>query len=174
MLTEKYDTLSAFFPNYTDSGDVTKVFFKTGKAVEVSQKTTSFLNKVASFYSMDVKALRRRSAKRTGKKNMLPLPFSSLLLLVPVKVRNIRVDGDYTLGYVNKYAVKQIQSTAQAPYATDILLTGNHHVLSLWPVKTVKKAMRQATLSIFANQEDGQIAGLAQRLIELLRELHNL
>jgi len=164
-----FEELSAIFPKYTDQGDVTELYFKNGQTTELPRKIKSQLHKIAARFACDLTALRNQAKQRTGQTNQQPLLFSNTLLLVPVKVRNCRVPGDLTLAYVNRYAVEKIQSIDQSPYCTEIFLTGNHRILSLWTTKTVLQNIRQANLATLAASDDGQMAILAQKIVELLK-----
>lgn len=169
-----FEELSAIFPNYTASGDITGLYFKTGEVSETPRKIQSLLHLIAASYVCDLTALRHQSRLRTGQAILQPLPFSAQLLLVAVKIRNSRVPGDFTNAYINKYAVEKIQSSSQLPYHTEIFLTGNHRILSLLATKTVQHAMRQADLATLSPTADGQMIAVAQQVIDLVQSLRNL
>jgi hypothetical protein len=171
---KKFEALSAMLPCYTATGDLTKLYFNTGAVSETPRKIDSLLHSMASDYACDLTALRHQSALRTGHTHLQPLPFSNQLLLVPIKVRTAKIPGDPTLAYVNKYAIKKIQRTTQAPYLTEIFLTENQCLLSLWTIKTVEQAMRQAQLATIVSTKDGQVASLALKIVELWQFFRNL
>jgi hypothetical protein len=168
-----FEELSAILPHYTLRGDTTGLYFKTGQVTETPRKVHSLLQRIAASYICDLTALRHQSSLRTGQTILQPLPFSAQLLLVAVKIRNSRVPGDFTYAYVNKYAVKKIQSSSQLPYHTEILLTGNHRILSLLATKTVQHAMRQADLATLSPTADGQMILVARQIIALVQSLLN-
>jgi hypothetical protein len=171
---KNFKELNAILPSYTAKGDLTKLYFKTGAVSETPRKISSLLHSMASYYACDLTALRHQSTLRTGHTHLQPLPFSTQLLLVPIKVRTARVPGDATMAYINKYAIKKIQSITKAPYHTEIFLTENQHLLSLWTTKTVQQAMRQAQLATIVSTEDGQVASFVQKIVELWQFFRNL
>lgn len=174
MLNINFEELSAISPHYTASGDLTGLYFKTGQQDVTPQKIHSLLQNIATHFVCDLRALRHQSKLRTGHTLLQPLFFSSRLLLVPTKVRTSRITGDCTMGYVNKYAVEKIRSISQTPYHTEIILTGNHRLLSLWTMKTVQQALLHAKLATLAPTKNGQADALAQKVVELLQDFCNL
>jgi hypothetical protein len=171
---KNFDELSAIFPCYTGTGDGTELLFKTGITKKSPKKIHSFLQNMASFYTFDLIALRNQSGKRTGHRQQLPLPFSNRLLLITAKVRTARIAGDFTLGYVNKYAIKNIRPLVKSPYRTEIFLTGGHRLYSLWTPKTILKNMREATLAVTSPDENSDMFLAIHQCIELLLTLRKL
>ncbi len=174
MLTNNFEELSAIFPVYTPTGEQTKLFFRTGRTEQAAKKIHAYLQNMASFYTFDLIALRNQSGKRTGHSHLLPLPFSPCLLLFPVKVRRPRVIGDFTMGYINKYAIEKIEPSSNAPYRTKIFLSGGHQLYSLWTAATIRQNMLRASLSLVVSDEACQLARFTQQCIELLRTFKSL
>ena len=68
---------------------------------ELDQSLRSMVKKIACYYSVDLKAARKKSNAILGRSLNPPLPFSLKLLLVPFKMRCPRFPKDGAIGYIN-------------------------------------------------------------------------
>jgi hypothetical protein len=100
--------LAAFIPVYED-GNVTKVFTGNGEQIVVRKTCRTVLKNLARFYGVDLVAIREKYGKPINKKQGVPIPMITNLLLIPVKVRkNPLGENDGTLGYVNFREIKEV------------------------------------------------------------------
>jgi len=68
---------------------------------ELDQSLKSLVIKIACYYSVDLKAARKKSNAILSRSLNPPLPFSVKLLLVPFKMRCPRFPKDGATGYIN-------------------------------------------------------------------------
>lgn len=66
------------------------------------------VEKLASYYSLNLLELRRRCGDLLGLRHHISLPLSERLVLLPVKVRQSAVLGETTTGFINLLQVKEI------------------------------------------------------------------
>lgn len=170
MLTKNhYDSLSAVVPCYTESGDHSRLLYESGQIEEFDSNINTILKRLAVKYAVNLTALRKQAKQKTGHGQLLPLAFSFLLLLFPVKVRFPRVKSDKASGYINIYAVEDILPCSRRPYFTAIKLLGGHTVFSPWRMKTVEQEYRGAKLVSPDLAEDPQSRLAATMFIKLFK-----
>lgn len=100
--------LAAFIPVYED-GNVTRIFTCDGQQILVRRTCRTVLKNLARFYGVDLVAVRERYGRSINKKQGVPIPMTTNLLLIPVKVRkNPLGENDGTLGYVNFREIKEV------------------------------------------------------------------
>lgn len=100
--------LAAFLPIY-DDGNVTQVLTSCGKEFVVRKTCKTVLKNLARFYNVDLVAVREYYGKAVNKKQGVPIPLTTNLLLIPVKARkNPLGENDGTFGYVNFREIKQV------------------------------------------------------------------
>lgn len=100
--------LAAFLPIY-DDGNVTQVLTSCGKEFVVRKTCKTVLKNLARFYNVDLVAVREYYGKVVNKKQGVPIPLTTNLLLIPVKARkNPLGENDGTFGYVNFREIKQV------------------------------------------------------------------
>lgn len=100
--------IAAFFPVY-DKGNVTHVITRSGKEFPIKRTCKTVLKNLARFYNVDLAALREFYGKAVNKKQGVPIPMTTNLLLIPVKARkNPLGENDGTFGYVNFKEIKEL------------------------------------------------------------------
>jgi len=102
--------LAYILPTYVeDLGNVTRV--ATIKGNEIIEKRTirSVLGRIASYYGIDIQAQREKYGKIIGRKNIVPIPLTVNLILVPFKVRKPIISWDGSLGYLSYNQIQQVK-----------------------------------------------------------------
>jgi len=104
-----HEGLAAFIPVY-DEGNVTHVITKKGKRFPIRRTCKTVLKNLARFYNVDLASIREYYGRAVNKKQGVPIPITTNLLLIPVKARkNPLGENDGTLGYVNFREIKQLE-----------------------------------------------------------------
>lgn len=106
---EKYlqEELLALLPLYRDGAGETVVFTLQGRHQD-PRGVPWLVEKLASYYSLNLLELRRRCGDLLGLRHHISLPLSERLVLLPVKVRQSAVLGETTTGFINLLQVKEI------------------------------------------------------------------
>ena len=102
--------LLAVVPVY-DNGDRSAVITLKGRHQE-GRTVLSLVKSMAAAYSLDLTALRSRSAELLRVKHHISLALNENLVLLPVKVRTAAEPGEMTIGYVN---LGQVESVLEPP-----------------------------------------------------------
>ena len=146
------DGIAAFFPIYND-GNVTCVLTSSGKQFSIRRTCKTVLKNLAKFYNIDLTAIREYYGKAVNKKQGVPIPMTTNLLLIPVKSRkNPLGENDGTLGYVNFREIKQVADGKDGN--CHITFQCNKELEVLVSQATMKEYMKNAQLveSIFLNR----------------------
>ena len=98
--------LLAIIPVY-EQGDRAAVLTLAGRRQE-ARSVPWLVEKIATCYSLDLVALRRRSGLLLNLKHHISLPMNESLILLPVKVRQALVPGETTIGYVSMLQVEGV------------------------------------------------------------------
>ena len=145
--------IAALLPAYTQEGDVTRILLTNGTELVYRRTIRSTLAKLARRRCKDVALLRRWASRYTHRTLNNPIAASSDLVLVPVKTRRPRIEGDVTMAHVNVVAIAgdtfrqhgscpQTETPGQTP--TLISLTGGKTLPVLWSKKTTLAHIREA------------------------------
>lgn len=139
--------IAAIVPCYNSSGDSTTIFSINGSATILTSRVRAVIQRLAKSRAVDLAALRSQVRALTERTNLEPLPLAPGLVLVPVKVRQPRIAGDTTTGYINFYAVDTICPNTNKPYQTTIMLSGKTEIPVLWTTATVNRQLALARLA---------------------------
>jgi len=144
--------LAAFLPVY-DDGNVTQVLTSSGKQFLVRRTCKTVLKNLARFYNIDLTAAREHYGKAVNKKQGVPIPFASNLLLIPVKARkNPLGENDGTLGYVNYREIRDVEDGKEG--SCHIIFKCDKELEVLVSKDTMKEYIKNAQLveSCFLNR----------------------
>lgn len=144
--------IAAFLPIYED-GNVTQVLTSSGKQFLVRRTCKTVLKNLARFYNIDLAAVREYYGRAVNKKQGVPIPMTTNLLLIPVKSRkNPLGENDGTFGYVNFREIKQVTDGKDGN--CHITFQCNKELEVLVSQTTMKEYMKNAQLveSIFLNR----------------------
>ena len=147
------DAIAALLPEYTPEGDATRVLCTDGSAFLYPRTLRATLRAVARRRCKDVTLLRRWASRYTHRALNNPIAASSDLVLVPVKTRRPRVEGDGTMAHVNVVAIsgetfRQHDGVSRKKVvgkrSTVIALAGGSKLPVLWSEKTTLAHIREA------------------------------
>ena len=145
--------IAALLPVYTNEGDVTRILLTNGTELVYRRTIRSTLAKLARRRCKDVTLLRRWASRYTHRTLNNPIAASPDLMLVPVKTRRPRIEGDGTMAHVNVVAISgdTFRRHDGAPCAeavgkksTMISLTSGKELPVLWSEKTTLAHIREA------------------------------
>ncbi len=145
--------IAALLPAYTNEGDITRILLTNGTELVYRRTMRSTLAKLARRRCKDVTLLRRWASRYTHRALNNPIAASSDLVLVPVKTRRPRVEGDGTMAHVNVVAIsgetfRQHDDVSRKKVAgkrsTVIALAGGSKLPVLWSEKTTLAHIREA------------------------------
>lgn len=141
--------IAALLPAYTQEGDVTRILLTNGTELVYRRTMRSTLAKLARRRCKDVTLLRRWASRYTHRTLNNPIAASADLVLVPVKTRRPRIEGDGTMAHINIVAIsgdtfRQHDSIPRKQHPTVISLTGGKSLPVLWSEKTTLSHIREA------------------------------
>lgn len=141
--------IAALLPAYTQEGDVTRILLTNGTELVYRRTIRSTLAKLARRRCKDVTLLRRWASRYTHRTLNNPIAASADLVLVPVKTRRPRVEGDGTMAHINVVAIsgdtfRQHDGVLRKQTPTVISLTGGKALPVLWSEKTTLSHIREA------------------------------
>ncbi|HWR45803.1 hypothetical protein [Sporomusa sp.] len=142
-----YTRIAAIVPCYSARGDSTIIIADDGNTTTLDSRVHAIIRRLAKTRAVDLAALRARTRAVTERKNLEPLPLAPGLILVPVKVRQPRVAGDTTIGYVNFHAVTAVCVNKNKPYQATVTLSGKTELPVLWTPATVNHQLALARLA---------------------------
>jgi len=106
--------LACLVPEYLKAvGNVTRVVSIKGEDIVEKKSVKSILRRLARIYAVDIISLRSKYGKIIGQKNIVPLPFSSELILVPFKTRTPMAPWDGTIGYISYSQIEKIKEDSE-------------------------------------------------------------
>ncbi|MBL0385468.1 hypothetical protein JJB07_02300 [Tumebacillus sp. ITR2] len=138
--------LALLEPVYVEGGgDRTRVVLADGTQ-RLDPRTVSVLLKgIARYYGVDLTAVRERYGDILGKRLHVPLPFSSGLVLIPLKMRIPRIAKDGTTGYVVARRIDFIREGA-TPTECRLELQSGDGVTCLQSADFAKQQLRHARI----------------------------
>lgn len=141
--------IAALLPAYTQEGDVTRILLTNGTELVYRRTMRSTLAKLARRRCKDVTLLRRWASRYTHRTLNNPIAASADLVLVPVKTRRPRVEGDGTMAHINVVAIsgdtfRPNDDVPRKQNPTVISLTGGKTLPVLWSEKTTLSHIREA------------------------------
>lgn len=169
------DHIAAIIPCYTPLGDTTAIITTMGSKEITNTRIRTILSRLARSRSMDLTALKQKATSMTDHTLLQPLALAPGLVLCPIKLRNPKVSGDTSTGYINFHSVVSVDSTDQKPYQSLIKLTGGTELLALWKPTTVKKHFQYARLALtytaHSSEMPPELALISQKLVEVIYDL---
>lgn len=91
-----------------DGGKTTRIYAAGGETLLAARTMKTVLNQVCHYYDCDPRLLRRKYGELTLCTLKVPLPLSSGLVLIPVKMKLPAFEKDIVTGYINVCAVNKI------------------------------------------------------------------
>lgn len=161
--------IAAILPLYTQRGDCTCLYLRSGSRRIYNVKVRAVLEALAHRRCKDVARLRAWSCRRTAQKLWAPLPVGVEMVLAPFKVRRPRVHGDETVGCVNVSQVQEVaaplvavgtenraEKKSRQSRAALLALRSGVRIPVLWSAATTRKHLQAARLihSVLLNELD--------------------
>ena len=141
--------IAALLPAYTQDGDVTRILLTNGTELVYRRTIRSTLAKLTRRRCKDVTLLRRWASRYTHRALNNPIAASADLVLVPIKARRPRIEGDAAMAHVNVVAIsgdtfRQRDGDSCGKKSTMISLSGGKKLPVLWSEKTTLAHIREA------------------------------
>ncbi len=106
------EELRALVPVYQEGKTSTLVL--TVKGEHQDKRSLQWLaGRVADYYGMDLKTLRKQYSPVVGQKHHISVPINPNLVLLPVKLRQAVEPGETTVGYVNFCQVEGVEENQE-------------------------------------------------------------
>jgi len=135
--------IAAIVPEYTAQGDHTVLYLRDGSCEFLPVKAETVVRFLSERKREDIRLLRIWAEGITHAKLWLPLGISWELVLVPLKVRLPRVEGDSTIGYFNFSGIEKFYEQGKAAV---LHLQGGKLIELMWTHLTVSKHLQHAWL----------------------------
>lgn len=185
------DEIMAIIPIYIDMyGNCTRIITLKSQNNYIYKSIKTVLKNIARFYTLDLMASREYYGKIIGISNIVPIPFDSENIFIPLKVRKPIFKNDGSFGYFNLKFINDIKEEKNVVY---IILEGNIKVRINQTLKTaykhvrhgeiVKRVYDKRTYGLIKESSDdfyseynkpatkGDIAILVNQLMDILRKL---
>ncbi|WP_346353506.1 hypothetical protein [Azotosporobacter soli] len=172
---QQRERIAALIPCYGPAGDTTITITGTGEVRTQRSALRTVLQRLLREKSIDIKALRKKTAPPGRRPVLQPLPLADGLLLCPLKLRLPKVPGDTCTGYVNVHLVESVSSLKQPPYQSQLHLRCGQRVPVVWSAATVNRHLHNARLcqqrSYLRESDAPDLLPMAHKLAELIYEL---
>jgi len=126
-------------------GNVTRILDMDGVEYVEKKRVQAVLKRLASVFSVDLTAMRKRYSTMLHQRNIIPIPICEHILLVPFKIRKPIIENDGSLGYINFSSIQSIQKTNHSKLV-DILLNNGRSIRCMASYKTAYKHMKNAEI----------------------------
>lgn len=147
VLWERCDSIAVLLPTYQEGeGRLTRVLFSDGSEERINKTIKGVFKKLARKFSVDLVSATKEYGGMLGKSNLVPIPFSQYLILVPLKTITPLLPGDSAYGYFNLLAIKEIKRTRDREYKTVVILHNGTEVGVFLNYETVMKQIKNAEL----------------------------
>lgn len=154
--------INLILPHYTDSGDQTKICAIDHTSTLLPLKVKTVIRKLANRQAVDLCRLKSTATGLTKAALWQPLVLAPDLVLVPLKVRKPRVNGDSTGGYFNFFQIKSVHPSAGH---TIVQCKNGEEIHVLWKQNTVNDHLQRAHLAMLAQ---GSQALLIERFTQFV------
>lgn len=138
--------IEALIPLYRENiGDTSKIIKKDGTIYLENRKVKAVLNNLAKIYSIDLISVRRKYATVVNQRNILPIPFSKDITLIPFKMRVPIFPSDGSQGYINLESIKSINEIDSGKNV-EICTVNNQKITCLTSLATANKRISYAKI----------------------------
>jgi len=120
-MTIDWDSVLAFYPDYTAQGLVSVVIYPE-QTTTLPTAVNTLVRQACRQFALDAKALRNAAQFVSGKRNLTPLPLAVGCTFAPLKVHMPLVKGDAAYGYFRIQAIHRLE--ARAGDSTVVLVNG--------------------------------------------------
>ena len=134
------EELMAFLPVYIElKGNCTSIHTMVGGNYYVEKSLKTFLNQLAEYYIVDLKAVRKYYGELLFVKNLVPIPLNQENVFIPLKIRKPICKNDGSTGYIN---IKYIEKATEFKGKTIIHLKNKTTIDTLNTIDTVNKHIK--------------------------------
>jgi len=147
IIWEFGDSIAALLPTYAEGrGRLTRVLLSDGSEELINKTVKGAVKKLARKYSVDLGSVVKEYGKLLGKSNLIPIPLSQHIILVPLKTVTPLLPGDSAYGYFTLSAISEIKKTGDKEYKTVVILHNGVEVGVFLNYETVMKQVKNAEL----------------------------
>ncbi len=144
---ELVESMAALLPTYKEGrGRLTRMLLSDGSEDLIDKTVKSVVKKLARQYSVDLDSVVKEYGALLGKRNLVPIPLTQHIILVPLKTITPLLPGDSAYGYFNLSAIKEINKTGDSEYKTAVILHNGIEVGVFLNYETVMKQVKNAEL----------------------------
>ena len=133
--------LLALIPVYADGGNACRIY-TAGREHQDNHTLRWILSQITSYYGTSIKLLHQLYGPVLNRSNTIPLPLSRETLLLPLKMREPRVSGDSTIGYLNGRSISRVEP-APPPHRSAICFREGLILKSYTSPATVRERLLQ-------------------------------
>lgn len=136
--------IMAILPVYVKSkGNCCHILTYKGKTYELDKTLKTMLIRLSKYYFVDLKAVKSYYGNLLNIKNLIPIPFNSENIYIPLKIRKPICKNDGAIGYVN---IKYICSVTKKDKKAVVSLANGYDLYSLNSIETVNKHIKNGNI----------------------------
>lgn len=143
------EEIAAILPRYTELGDCSVLHACDGSEVVVPLRIKTVVHRLVRRECKDIYLLEEQARKLTKGKNWMPLVLGPDLVLVALKVRNPKINGDVTAGFFNYCQINDLEENGRR---TILCMKNGRSFKVLWNRQTVEEHLRNALLVLAMEQ----------------------
>lgn len=129
-------------------GNVTEIITGDGEKCIIYKTLKTILRIICRYYGLDLKTIRTKYGSIVNQKNIVPLPLSHDLVLLPFKMRKPIFIKDGSYGYVNIFYIEDIYEEGNS---TKIRLSSGQKITCLNTLKTANDHLNKGKVIINDN-----------------------
>lgn len=147
IIWEIGDSIVALLPTYAEGrGRLTRVLLSDGSEQLLNKSAKGVVKKLARKYSIDLNSVVKEYGKLLGKSNLIPIPLTQHIILVPLKTITPLLPGDSAYGYFTLSAIREIKKTGDKEYKTVVILQNGVEIGVFLNYATVMRQLKNAEL----------------------------
>ncbi|PKM83702.1 MAG: hypothetical protein CVU88_01610 [Firmicutes bacterium HGW-Firmicutes-13] len=141
------DSMAALLPIYREGrGNLTKIIKSDGSEVLLNKNIKGVIKRLARLYLVDLSSIVGEYGKILGRTNLIPIPLTQNLILVPLKTIAPLLPGDSAYGYFSFTAIKEIKGCQDKENKSKVILRNGIKVGIISTQETVLKQLKNAEI----------------------------
>lgn len=146
-ISEYRDCIAALLPTYQEGrGNLTRIIKLDGSEVLLDKNIKGVIKRLARLYLLDLSSIAETYGKILGRANLIPIPLTHNLVLIPLKTITPLLPGDSAYGYFSFTAIKKIQGCQDKEYKSRVILRSGIEIKLVSTEKTVLKQLKNAEI----------------------------
>ncbi|MBA1334017.1 MAG: hypothetical protein HPY66_1501 [Firmicutes bacterium] len=140
--TKKLDgkNIAALVPCYHKQyGNATEVVFLEEEPIVIPRTIATVLKRLARDHTVDLQAARKKYGEMLGCSRAVPVAINQRTILLPVKVRKTVSRNDASRGYINFFAIKDVDGDNDG---TRLTLKNDRSILCYHSIKNINQHIR--------------------------------